>query len=150
MSVLVAPEWLTATWPTGAFGTPAVFDPLANVLTLRFSDQVLLAGSNGAVFARLYENSIPSSSGATQVGAQTATFFAGDGAVLQFGFDASLVSLAYVMGVFGSNTTGNTNGLYMALLDDVGLGGSLTPSGCCHDPMLDLILAAVKRVYSNS
>jgi len=83
MSLLVAPEWLTAAHPTGVWGTAVAADALANSYTLRFSDSALLAGSNGAIFARFYENTTASSSGATQVGAQTGTFDASNGTVVQ-------------------------------------------------------------------
>jgi hypothetical protein len=130
------------------FSSAAQFNGFSNVITLRFSNEIIRAGANGACWGRLYQNSVPSAVGAVQVGAQTPTFAVDNGSVAQFTFDAALVSMAYLLVALGANTAGSTNGLYMAILDDIGLTGSLSGAGCCHDPMLDLILAAVKGTYT--
>jgi hypothetical protein len=127
-----------------------LFDPAANWIVLRMTDQVFLAGTNSNILGRLYQNSTPSFSGAAEVGSQVGPFGVGDPNVHEFHFDAALVTDAYLFGWMANNTSSNTNGCYVSVLDDVGFSGSLTASGCCHDPMLDLILAAVTRSFPPS
>lgn len=149
MTLLSGPEWLVSTHPTTTYGTWSLLSPGAHVLTVRYQYQILLAGGNAAIFIRLFDAPGPSLAGAALVGGTT-VFAALGTAPVDFTYDTTLITQPYVTASVTSNTPGNTNGVYQTVFDDVGFSSSITASGCCHDPMLDAILAAVQRIYLNA
>lgn len=147
MTQLVGPTWGTVTNPAfflTSWQAPTVG---ANLLEAIFEHEINIAGTNSVFVARLYENATATFVGATQVGAQAVL----DATVTEahFSWDAGLVTPGNLVAVFwANNTSPNTNGMYTSLYDDVGFSSSVNVNGCCHDPMLDEILAAVKQTFA--
>lgn len=97
----------------------ALLDSLATTVTLHFANSHLDAGTNGAMVARLYYNSVASFSGATQQGSQTVPFDC-IGTTIDFPFSTTGIPAgSYVVGFMGSNTAGNTNSVDLELWDDL-------------------------------
>jgi len=125
--------------------------PLAATVSLVFTNGQLVSGGNSAVFARLYYSASPTGSSPVQVGAQTGTWGLG-GRPPAFPFDVTGVPWgSYIAGYLGSNTAGNTNAWDLTYFDDLGYayapGLVLTSGQYWHDPMLDDILASVRKDY---
>jgi len=96
-----------------------ILDPAAASVTLHFANSHLDAGTNGAMVARLYYNSVATFSGATEQGAQTTPFDC-IGTTIDFVFSTSGIPPgSLVVGFMGSNTPGNTNSVDLTLFDDL-------------------------------
>jgi hypothetical protein len=138
-------------WTAGALvGASAAF------VIFRAENFVYFA-DNGAWAARLYYYAAPPAAGhgalpggGTQAGSQQGPFI--NTVPVDVSWDASLVPPGqYAIGFVLPSTT-MKQGMVLSLYDDVGgfPGGLSYAGGIYHDPMLDEILAAVKRTYTNS
>jgi len=137
-----------------AAGPYVLVPALATTVSLVFTNQTLI-GLNAAIFARLYYSTSPTGSSPVQIGVDTPTF-GGSDMPKRWNFSLSGVPYGvYVAGWLGSNTSGNTNAADVTYFSD--LPGAYDPdlvlSGdavCCHDPMLDDILAAVTHLFPST
>src|SRR6478609_6672554 len=97
----------------------AIMDTGATTITLHYCNSHLDSGGNGAILGRLYYNSSPTLSGATEQGAQTIAFDCIN-TCIDFPFvTTGIPPGSYVVGTMGSNTPGNTNSVDLTLFDDI-------------------------------
>jgi hypothetical protein len=140
----------TATHPTAVFGSVGQLPATTTSIDVHFMNQHLDAGSNAALFARLYYSATPDMASPTQIGAQTATFDAIAGPQV-FTFSASGVPAgSYIGGFVGSNTSGNTNSVDMWLTDGLSYCqfgtsplGSTTSGILITSALIDILLTAL-------
>jgi len=151
VTVLAPPTWGVVVSPGGQFLGPWVaLDPLANILRVTFSNESPIAG-NSALLGWFFYNTTPAWNGSeTLLGTQV---FGATGAPYVWDHPASVVPAGdYWSVLWTNNQPTSTNGLYTELSDDVGFSSSSWSGGfgCCHDPMLDEILAAVRYSFPST
>ena len=155
--LLSGPIYEQSSANTDALWTQSVLVTAGAVnLVFRVEDFVYFSG-NGAWAARLYYEaaSTPAGSGVhsggiTQAGTQQGPF--NNTLPVNVSWLASLIPAGqYAFGVVIPSTT-MLQGMRLSLYDDVGgfPQGLSYAGGCCHDPMLDLVLAAVRRDFPST
>lgn len=133
--------------------TTEILGPIAQMLTgthvaTPTVQQETFTGSNSALYIRVYMLSGPSY-GSTQLHVFDPWKIA---SAVSSPITDNIDVTPYVPCYIGITIQGNNSGVttwraWVSVLTDLGLATSLNANGCCHDPMLDTILAAVRRTF---
>jgi len=153
MTLLAGPEYVTSVANTDGLWTDSVrIRASASYIILRVENFVYFA-NNGAWAARLYYEGSASPSGngvhpgtPTLGGAQQGPF--NNTIPVNVVWAASVIPAGQFAFGFVLPSTTMIQGMILSLWDDVGgFPGGLAYAGSYHDPMLDLILASVRKTY---